>query len=69
MPARWGWPSSSSLVGGVCRRLETLSFEAIEPQADTVALPVQHLATFTGFIQENEKHRTRQLGYPVRPRR
>lgn len=43
-------------VGGVWGRFETLGFEALEPQAEAVAFPVQHLDAVTGLIEEDEEY-------------
>ena len=45
----------NGFIGGVWRSFEAFGFEALEPEAEAVALPVQHLDAVTGFIEENEK--------------
>lgn len=47
----------NGFVAGVGRCFEPFGFEAFEPKAKAVALPIQYLHSITLAIQENEKHR------------
>lgn len=43
-------------IGSIGRGFETLGFQALEPQAEAVALPIQHLDAVSGFVEEDEKY-------------
>ncbi|WP_422124863.1 hypothetical protein, partial [Pseudomonas viridiflava] len=45
------------LVGGIGRCFESLRFQAFEPKAEAVALPVHDFHSVARLVEENEKYR------------
>ena len=43
-------------VAGLRRHFEALGFQALEPEAEAVALPVQHFDPITRLVEEDEEH-------------
>src|SRR5690606_36656897 len=53
------------LVAGIGLGLEALGFQTLEPQAETVALPVENLDLAARAIEEHEQHRVEHFYFDV----
>ena len=53
------------LVAYIRRCFEALGFQALEPKAEAIALPIQHLDPITGLVEKNEKHRVEHRDFDI----
>ncbi|WP_455567090.1 hypothetical protein [Pseudomonas grimontii] len=54
---------ASSLASGCC--FKSFGFEALEPEAEAVAFPIQNLHAVAWLVEEDEKHRVEYRDFDI----